>query len=480
MSFSQHVKEQALLAAARHCCVCHRYKGMGVEVHHIEPKAEGGDDSLENAIALCFDCHMHAGHYNPQHPKGSKYRPSELREARDRWHEIVRSRGLDSVRETNKLHTRYLICQDVEIASEILSRDFAGLPAEQPRLIESEVTQFLRKVLGASKARSNEVRGDRYKSEQEFFDAHPDARWIEEDENGLSYFDATRQPSRAELLENVAPVDSVSRTLLEAGFSPEEVAKPLAYWEVCGSRAFCEIYRLRPLWTVFLTAKNTSDRSISFRELEVERKGRNASDLVPLSSQGEVSSLSLPPVPIGPGATIVFPVATLLGPFQHVAPEAEYFEETGYPQDELQRQQTQFVSYSKDARANFRAWGPSFLPSTFRFSENGVTSEQEVHELDLTKTFVLSRAWEMGSCPHLFFRKMDGQVVYHGELFAKAPNTILTEEILVPEDAFAAVIVELEEETTRLEAVRVDGNLKAKDMVLETGDVFEFAVGELT
>ena len=37
-------------------------KKLYLEVHHIIPLAEGGDDTIENAIALCPNCHRHA-HY---------------------------------------------------------------------------------------------------------------------------------------------------------------------------------------------------------------------------------------------------------------------------------------------------------------------------------------------------------------------------------------------------------------------------------
>ncbi len=79
MAFNSTVRNQVLVSAARHCWVCHRYKGVKVKVHHIIPKSEGGNDSLDNAIALCFNCHADAGHYNPKHPRGTKYSPDELR-----------------------------------------------------------------------------------------------------------------------------------------------------------------------------------------------------------------------------------------------------------------------------------------------------------------------------------------------------------------------------------------------------------------
>ena len=77
MGFSQKIKEDILVASARHCCVCRRYRGVKIEIHHIKPEEQGGEDSFENAIALCFDCHADAGHYFAKHPKGVKISPTE-------------------------------------------------------------------------------------------------------------------------------------------------------------------------------------------------------------------------------------------------------------------------------------------------------------------------------------------------------------------------------------------------------------------
>lgn len=64
-----------------------------MEVNHIVPEAEGGPDSLDNAIPLCFDCHAEVGHYNLQHPKGNKFTPNELRAHRDSWYAKVAASG---------------------------------------------------------------------------------------------------------------------------------------------------------------------------------------------------------------------------------------------------------------------------------------------------------------------------------------------------------------------------------------------------
>jgi len=83
--FSKEVREEALIRSGRHCCVCHMHAGRDAEVHHIVQEADGGPNTLDNAIALCSRCHGEAGHYNARHPRGTKYSPSELRRHRDEW-----------------------------------------------------------------------------------------------------------------------------------------------------------------------------------------------------------------------------------------------------------------------------------------------------------------------------------------------------------------------------------------------------------
>ncbi|MCL2417435.1 MAG: HNH endonuclease [Bacteroidales bacterium] len=64
------VKVEILRRANEHCEYCQspapfKKDGDGegfLEVHHIIPLAEDGDDTVENAVALCPNCHRHA-HY---------------------------------------------------------------------------------------------------------------------------------------------------------------------------------------------------------------------------------------------------------------------------------------------------------------------------------------------------------------------------------------------------------------------------------
>jgi len=85
MSFPKNVVDSSLVATGRCCCICHKFCGVRIETHHIQPVSKGGEDSLENCIPLCFDCHAEVEHYNDQHPRGRKFSENELLKHRDTW-----------------------------------------------------------------------------------------------------------------------------------------------------------------------------------------------------------------------------------------------------------------------------------------------------------------------------------------------------------------------------------------------------------
>lgn len=90
MAFSEKVKRDAMVACGRSCCICHKFCGVKMEVHHIIAQYEGGSDEFDNAIPLCFDCHAEVKAYNEKHPKGIKFSPSELKTHRDNWYNSVK------------------------------------------------------------------------------------------------------------------------------------------------------------------------------------------------------------------------------------------------------------------------------------------------------------------------------------------------------------------------------------------------------
>lgn len=78
--FSRDIAERALIRCRRHCCVCSKFCGTKIVIHHIEGHSDNTED---NAIPVCFDCHADIKNNNDSHPLGRKYQPSELRKLRE-------------------------------------------------------------------------------------------------------------------------------------------------------------------------------------------------------------------------------------------------------------------------------------------------------------------------------------------------------------------------------------------------------------
>jgi hypothetical protein len=88
--FPQGGVEHLLVACHRRCCVCHRWCGTKMDIDHIEQRADGGSNEMENAIALCFDCHAEVHAYNPRHPRGRRFTAAELRAHREQWLQLCK------------------------------------------------------------------------------------------------------------------------------------------------------------------------------------------------------------------------------------------------------------------------------------------------------------------------------------------------------------------------------------------------------
>ena len=84
-SFRREEVDWLLVSCYRRCCICHRFCGVKIETDHIVPQADGGTNEIENAIAVCFECHAEIHGYNDRHPRGRKFRPEELKRHKEQW-----------------------------------------------------------------------------------------------------------------------------------------------------------------------------------------------------------------------------------------------------------------------------------------------------------------------------------------------------------------------------------------------------------
>ena len=202
MGFSKANREKAMVLAARRCCVCRRFKGVGVEVHHITPLARGGKNSLDNAIVLCFDCHCAAGHYNPRHPRGTKFNPGELRKHRDDWFQRVRDSGVNAPEpeEFSRYYSRHLLCTDTDAARDLLDMDREQIPFRYDYVLSNRVLDFMAPSLGRA---SQPIR---LPADSEPPAAHPCSRMTSATA-GRSGRSATRGFSETRRLDSTIPND---------------------------------------------------------------------------------------------------------------------------------------------------------------------------------------------------------------------------------------------------------------------------------
>ncbi|MDO9528220.1 MAG: HNH endonuclease, partial [Syntrophales bacterium] len=187
--FSKAIRDQVLVETARHCSVCHRFKAIGVEVHHILPRAEGGQDTEDNAIALCMDCHLAAGHYNSRHPKGTRYSTEELRKHKAAWIQTVARGSIQVPVSADELSVicRHVVTCDGFAIDDVLALNKERLPFGQFFLLEvSPILNHIRECFSQENLFTGYMDRrsytgllslsdyDRYETAEEFHKAHPE------------------------------------------------------------------------------------------------------------------------------------------------------------------------------------------------------------------------------------------------------------------------------------------------------------------
>lgn len=169
-------------------------------------------------------------------------------------------------RENDHFYCRYLVCKSLSALKEIANGELSGIPSSSPFLAKTVSGEFLAAILQRySKPYKkphpdSHIWGDTFKDRGAYEVAHPDVRVFNRSSISLfPYFEASRVPTREELSNRVAPADPVSAALLEAGVPECDISEAFAYEEECGAGGFREIYRIRPVWGVYLSATNIAD-----------------------------------------------------------------------------------------------------------------------------------------------------------------------------------------------------------------------------
>lgn len=454
MGFSPEVKKDALLRSARHCCVCRLPKVRNLEVHHIVPEADGGPQTIENAVVLCFDCHADAGHYNIRQPRGNKFHPGELRRSRDKWLEMVEENSLATV-EDPSLACQYLVVSNKNMCADLLSSNAESLPIAPNTLfypIRSVQAFQQKEVLRA-------LRGFNLGAEYEQFTEHmrlADYLVARPEAEASASGGAERTFSIEHLSRLGAPQLSFIREMQDLGLSLEVLSWISAHEGGCGDGAIKESWNLPEFCAVWLLVTNVDQQAViphSIHGIAEDTGSLFGPRSFALRIAEARDTVRLPPAPLLPNQSIAFPIASA------------YTEPAGRPLagDSLFTDQISHGAYQEFAAIGdwpslTRSWvvGPSWWPLEIEFSRGAATGVAPVHTLEPTSTYTMIQGFEVGSCPHAFVRSSSStEWEYLRPVLVGAVEDELTDYVSLPEGAIEVCIVELELERTWITRLRV-------------------------
>jgi len=464
MSFSKEIKEKVFVASARRCCVCKEFKGRNLEVHHIIHKNKGGDDSFENAIPLCFDCHANAGHYNSKHPKGAKFSPSELRKHRDNWYKLVEEGKFNT--NSSDISQQFFITNSFDIAFEIANGEFSNFPLNEVKLLQNDLIEYIKSI---EKTFNNKEDYTNYY--QSFADYQAHFKEIKEikDQWGSSHWE--RIPSNKELKEKFFEKEYVVNYMLRNGSTSNEIARANFHEDGCADGNY-ETYDIREAKVVFLSLINTSDKTKSLTSVsEIYIKDGN---YIPIDYDSEkISKHNINELLIEPGKCLLVPYCIML---MDINREIEPKDELLFQQiDTGQSQDIRKIEYS----GKKLTIGPRHFVKSVQFETDGFEEDFTIKHFDPKNLLLISRFWECGSCPHIFVKKTNSDMwEYIGEIFSNSPNLTQIFELRFDTGLYDSFkIIELENEITKIEYIHLDEKEIASLLTLNKNDDFTFKVG---
>jgi hypothetical protein len=471
MSFSKTTRDEALVRAARHCCVCHRYNAVGVEVHHIVPEASGGTNSSDNAIALCFDCHAAAGHYNPNHPRGTKFSPDELRKHRDRWHELVASGVIkpNNAGEIAGCYGRHLVCLDYDAIKDLFEGNKERLPFDVTFIEANDVLEMMRRILADDLpyawATSRSIGGyfwsTNYDSAEEFHSKNPE-------------FDGrtSRPLVDADFAAESGIPSKVLRGCYREGLPLAEIGTAEFEEFGCGTGVNMYYSVRRPLF-VFSELQNRSDKPLSVVGILSKRYSTKKLEPRLKAVEGESKVRKITPITLLPGQNLLVPCGVVLGPHSSDDLSTDFEIEKS-----LTSEQGQIVGYrcAAEVQQAYIWIGPSESIAGYSVDQGIHSAIIPIHEFDLTKIYIWYRAWYVGSCPHVFASTLEGKWVYLGEILQGAWHRPDTSKINLNKQFSMIRIVETDFESTVLNFIKIDNQIVASDQLLLRGQFIDLPV----
>lgn len=482
MSFSDAVRETVLTRSARRCCVCREFKGVALEVHHIHPAADGGPDTLENAILLCFDCHAAAGHYNPKHPKGSKFSPAELRIHRDNFWKIVAAGLVPTLPKAIAVgvHVQHLVCLSETEAPKILAGHFHNPHFDLRRMLQSPISTFMSQVLNDDLPHAPEsvMRGVSAAPGV----VHTEQFWTDHVKLVAAYPEFADKDSRP---VTVGDLDSgllpgrLFRACVQAGLPPEELGSLNVDEVECGGPGWVLSFRVRRPIFLFTIVRNLNDAPIVILQLTgcLTSPTGAAPRALETIETGDLSVLPFSPVTLMPGESLGLASAILLTP-----PDeddlAYAWEDIQHGDDPGRVTVTGFTDETARLGPDaYRLVGPTFRLKNVEIACGDQVGTVDSRPFDIRRVHLIDDSWLMGSCPHAVYEMANGELRPAGEILCQAWGRVETETLIAPPGAVRLHVREFEFETTTLSSVTVDGRAcLTREAVLHRGDGIAFDV----
>jgi hypothetical protein len=470
MGFSPKVKEEALKRSARHCSVCHRYKGVKMEVHHLIQEADGGPNTLENAIPLCFDCHSDAGHFNNRHPKGSKLSIPGLTKSRDSWYNFVSENSIpEKLLISEHLQTSYYVLHTLEILETTLANDFSSVNKFRAKtyLPSNDVSKFWSGLLKAHKQdyKSNieqelivELR--QFATLKEYQNTYKNVSIIDKGSDEYPYYEAKRDVNWAELLKMDIPNSFITQ-LSQTGIKAAQVCVSLLHknGDSCGGETpvhgYTEYLEIAPLSFIFLGITNVSRKPIKLNSLATNKEPQNRPNF-------NLQSMEMVLVPLATAANLV-----------GIDSDSIRLEHRDGDRGEDFSKVLNTIDFEPE---NLLYVGEQLNPRSVIYNDNEGEYEVDIHKLDFNNLYSINSYWQCGSCPHLFFKTIDSKQEYSRELLVSSSDNYGVDYILIPPLISHVIIRELEDEITYLDRIIVNGTELLKNKVLHKGDFLEFPV----
>lgn len=139
MAIPQSTADHILALCARHCCICRRFRPLHLQIHHIDERAEGGDDSFDNLIATCLTCHSDV---HTQTRLTRRFTSRELKQHRDAVYKLVADGKLRGSNEPFDAWSQL----SAAIVAQLRERPLADIPSATGELSAEAIELLLEAV----------------------------------------------------------------------------------------------------------------------------------------------------------------------------------------------------------------------------------------------------------------------------------------------------------------------------------------------